>query len=99
MKRAAAVACLLAAASAGPLTQTKEPPRNKELEALHAHFEKVVSDRHERAFSSITTVEQWQRRKQEISAALHRMLWSDMRWPDAPPPATVTHRGQHPTYT
>jgi cephalosporin-C deacetylase-like acetyl esterase len=99
MKRAAAVACLVAAASAAPFTQTKDPPRNKELEALHAHFEKVVSERHERAFSGITTVEQWERRKQEISAALHRMLWADMPWPGAPPPATVTHREQHPTYT
>jgi cephalosporin-C deacetylase-like acetyl esterase len=99
MKRAAAVACLLVAASAAPFTQTKEPPRNKELEGLHAHFEQAVRDRHDRAFSSITTVEQWERRKQEISGALHRMLWSDMRWPDAPPPARVTHREQHPAYT
>jgi cephalosporin-C deacetylase-like acetyl esterase len=99
MKRAGAVLCLLAAASAAPFTQNKEPPRNKELEALHAHFEKVISERHERAFSAITTVDQWERRKQEIGAALHRMLWGDMRWPDAPPPAVVTHREQHPTYT
>ena len=99
MKRAAAVACLVLAASAAPFTQTKEPPPNKELEALQAHFEQVVGKRHERAFSSITTVDQWERRKQDISAALHRMLWSDMRWPDAPPPATVTHRKQHPGYT
>ena len=27
------------------------------------------------------------------------MLWHDMRWPDTPPPATVTHREQHPAYT
>jgi cephalosporin-C deacetylase-like acetyl esterase len=99
MKRATIIACLLAAASATPFTQTKEPPRNKELEALHAHFERVVSERHERAFTSMTTVAQWERRKQEISAALHRMLWADMRWPDAPPPATVTHREEHPGYT
>lgn len=99
MRSAIAVACLLAAASAAPSAQTKEPPRNKELEALHAHFERVVRERHERAFSSITTVQQWERRKREIGAALHRMLWSDMRWPEAPPPATVTHREQHPAYT
>ena len=69
------------------------------LERLHAHFEKVVRDRHDRAFGSITTVEQWERRKQEIGAALHRMLWSDVQWPDAPPPARVTHREQHPACT
>ena len=98
MRSAVAVACLLAASSVALFTQTKDPPRNKELEALHAHFEQVVRERHERAFSSITTVQQWERRKQEIGAALHRMLWSDMRWPDAPPPATVTHREQHAGY-
>ena len=27
------------------------------------------------------------------------MLWHDMRWPDAPPPATVTHREQRAAYT
>ena len=27
------------------------------------------------------------------------MLWHDMRLPDTPPPATVTHREQHPGYT
>jgi cephalosporin-C deacetylase-like acetyl esterase len=99
MRRVTAILCLLAATSAAPSTQSKEPPNNKEFEALHAHFEKVISERHDRAFSSIATVEQWERRKREMSAALYRMLWSDMRWPDAPPPATVTHRQQHPSYT
>jgi hypothetical protein len=58
MKRAAAVACLVAAASAAPFTQTKDPPRNKELEALHAHFEKVVSERHGRTMGASQTGDQ-----------------------------------------
>ena len=49
MRRVTAILCLLAAASAAPFTQTKEPPRNKELEGLHAHFEKAVRDRHDQA--------------------------------------------------
>ena len=99
MRRVTAILCLLAATSAAPSTQSKEPPKNKEFEALHAHFEKIISERHDRVFSSITTIDQWERRKQQISVALFRMLWSDMRWPDSPPPATVTHREQHPAYT
>lgn len=99
MRRVTAILCLLAATSAAPSTQSKEPPKNKEFEALHAHFEKIISERHDQVFSSITTIDQWERRKQQISVALFRMLWSDMRWPDSPPPATVTHREQHPAYT
>lgn len=95
---AVAALCLLGAPSGAP-AQSKEPPPNKELEALQAHFEKVIGRRHDQLFSSITTVEQWEPRKQQARAALARMLWHDMRWPDTPPPATVTHREQHPGYT
>lgn len=90
--------CLLNAPS-GATGQSKEAPQNKELEALQAHFERVISRRHDQLFGSITTVEQWERRKEQARAALAKMLWHDMRWPDAPPPATVTHRQQHPGYT
>ena len=79
--------------------RSEAPPPNKELEALQAHFERVINRRHDQLFSSITTVEQWERRRDQARAALARMLWHDMRWPDAPPPATVTHREQHPGYT
>ncbi len=92
-----AALCLLNAPSGA--TAQGSPPRNKELEALQAHFELVIGRRHEQLFNSITTVEQWERRKQQARGALTRMLWHDMRWPDGPPPATVTHREQHPAYT
>jgi cephalosporin-C deacetylase-like acetyl esterase len=91
--------CLLTAASAEPFAQSREPAKNEELEALQAHFENVISVRHDRVFSSITTIEQWERRSQQIREALVKMLWADMPWPDTPPPATVTHREQHPGYT
>jgi cephalosporin-C deacetylase-like acetyl esterase len=97
--RAAAILCLLTAAPAGLFAQSKEPPKNEELEALQAHFEKVIGVRHDRVFSSITTIEQWERRSQQIRGALVKMLWADMPWPDTPPPATVTHRERHPAYT
>jgi cephalosporin-C deacetylase-like acetyl esterase len=90
--------CLLAAPHV-PVAQTEVPPPNKELEALHAHFESAVRRRHERLFSGIATVEQWEQRRQRSREALARMLWHDARWPDAPPPATVTHREQFPSYT
>ena len=75
------------------LLQTRSSKR------FSSHFERVIGRRHEQLFSSITTVEQWERRKQQARAALTRMLWHDMRWPDGPPPATVTHREQRPGYT
>jgi cephalosporin-C deacetylase-like acetyl esterase len=95
---AVAALCLLSAPS-GSAGQSKGPPQNKELEALQAHFERAISRRHDQLFSSITTVGQWELRKEQARAALVRMLWHDMRWPDSPPPATVTHREQHAGYT
>ena len=89
--------CTLGAVS-GPAAQSKVAPPNKELEALQAHFEMVIGRRHDQLFSGITTVEQWQQRKQKTRAALAKMLWHDMRWPDAPPRATVTHRQDYPGY-
>src|SRR5687768_5137614 len=94
----AAVLCLLHAPVPAQ-TPTQAPPRNRELEALQAHFERVIGRRHDELFASISTVPQWERRKQEARVALQRMLWHDMRWPDTPPPAVVTHREQHPGYT
>lgn len=93
-----AALCLLNAPSGAP-AQTKEAPQNAELEALQAHFEQVIGRRHDRLFRSITTVAQWEHRRDQARAELARMLWHDMRWPDTPPPATVTHREQHPGYT
>jgi cephalosporin-C deacetylase-like acetyl esterase len=95
---ALAALCLVQAA---PATQapSQGPPRNRELETLQAHFERVIGRRHDELFGSIATIEQWERRKKEARASLERMLWHDMRWPDAPPPVVVTHREQHPGYT
>jgi cephalosporin-C deacetylase-like acetyl esterase len=90
--------CTLAAVS-GPAAQTKVAPPNQELESLQAHFELMISRRHDQVFNGITTVDQWQQRKQKTRAALAKMLWHDMRWPDAPPPATVTHRQEYPEYS
>jgi cephalosporin-C deacetylase-like acetyl esterase len=94
----AAALCVLTAAP-GPAAQNKVPPPNKELEALQAHFESAIGRRHEQLFKDITTVAQWEDRRQKSRAALAKMLWHDMRWPDAPPRATVTHREEHPRYT
>jgi cephalosporin-C deacetylase-like acetyl esterase len=92
-----AALCTLSAVS-GPAAQNKVPP-NEELEALQAHFETVIGRRHDRLFDGITTVEQWEERKQKSRAALAKMLWHDMRWPEAPPRGTVTHRQEHQGYT
>ena len=92
-----AALCLLNAPSGA--TAQNSPPPNKELEALQAHFERVINRRHDQLFSKIATVDQWERRRDQSRAALARMLWHDMRWPDAPPPATITHREQRPGYT
>jgi cephalosporin-C deacetylase-like acetyl esterase len=89
---------LVLAGLSGAAAQNKEPPPNKELEALHAHFARVVQQRHDRLFSGITTTAQWERRKQQTRAALEKMLWYDMRWPAGVPSTRVTHREQHPTY-
>jgi cephalosporin-C deacetylase-like acetyl esterase len=90
--------CTLGAVSV-PAAQSKVAPPNKELEALQAHFEMVIGRRHNQLFNGITTVEQWQQRKQKTRAALEKMLWHDMRWPDAPPRATVTHRQEYSGYS
>ena len=83
----------------GPGEQTKTPPPNKELEALQAHFEATIGRRHDQLFKNISTVGQWEPRKQQIRAGLSKMLWHDLPWPDAPPTATVTDRQDHPGYT
>jgi cephalosporin-C deacetylase-like acetyl esterase len=94
----AAALCVLTAAP-GPAAQNKVPPPNRELEALQAHFDSEIGRRHEQLFKDIATVTQWEERRQKTRAALAKMLWHDMRWPDAPPRATVTHRQEHPRYT
>ncbi len=80
-------------------TPSRAAAQNREFEALQAHFERVVGQRSDRLFSGITTVEQWEQRKRKTRAALTKMLWHDLRWPDTPPPATMTHREELPGYT
>ncbi|MBI2950183.1 MAG: acetylxylan esterase [Verrucomicrobia bacterium] len=73
--------------------------QNQELQALQAHFERVISERHREVFSGIQTLEQWKERKQQIRSALERMLWHDRRWADGPPPAKITGRMERKEYT
>jgi hypothetical protein len=80
--------------------QTARPAaQNPEFEALQAHFERVVGRRTDQVFAGITSVAQWEPRKQKTRAALTKMLWHDLRLPDAPPKVTVTHTEQRPGYT
>lgn len=93
-------ACALGAPS-GPRAQAPAggPKPNQELEALQAHFERVVAGRHAQLFSGIATVRQWEERRQATRAALAKMLWHDLTWPETPPVATVTRQERHATYT
>ena len=97
--RCAILALCTLSAMAGPRAQSKEPPPNKELEALQAHFQTAITRRHDQLFKGITTVAAWEREKQQLRAALSRMLWNDMPWPEAPPRASVTHRQEYDGYT
>lgn len=90
----AAMLSLLSTAAA----QNRDNAQNAEFEALQAHFDRAVTQRHEQLFHGIATVEQWERRKLETRAALTKMLWHDLRWPDGPPAAEVTHRVERPDY-
>jgi hypothetical protein len=78
--------------------QARTPPPNQELEALQAHFERVVTARFDQLFRGISTLDQWDQRKRETRAALAKMLWHDRQFPSTPPAATVTHREEHPAY-
>ena len=77
----------------------KPPPQPAEMQALQAHFDRVIAARHAALFRGITTVPQWEQRKRTVRAELERMLWHDYRWPTTPPPARVTHRSEYSGYT
>jgi cephalosporin-C deacetylase-like acetyl esterase len=94
-----AAALGVAAFVSHPSAQNEVPPPNRELETLHAHFETVVARRHDQLFKEIATAGDWEPRKQALRASLARMLWHDMRWPDAPPRAEVTSRHEYAEYT
>lgn len=76
----------------------RQPAQNQEFEALQSHFERVIGRRSDQLFAGITTVAQWEQRKQQTRAALSKMLWHDLRLPDTPPKATVTHMEQRAEY-
>src|SRR5258708_2785698 len=80
--------------------QTARPPvQNAEYEALQSHFERVIGRRSDQIFAGITTVAQWEQRKQKTRAELTKMLWHNLRLPDSPPPTVVTHTEQRADYT
>jgi cephalosporin-C deacetylase-like acetyl esterase len=89
----------MAALVSHPSAQNKVAPANKELEALQAHFESVVGRRHDQLFKGVATVGDWEPRKETLRASLTKMLWHDMRWPDAPPRAEITSRHEYAEYT
>ena len=95
---AVATICALTAVS-WTAAQSPPPRPNPELESLQAHFETVIKRRHDQLFSGITTIQQWEQRKQQTRAGLQRMLWHDLTWPDRPPRATITSRQDYATYT
>ena len=98
VRGAVAIICALTAVS-WTAAQSPPPRPNQELESLQAHFEMVIKRRHEQLFKGITTIQQWEQRKRQTRAALQRMLWHDLLWPDRPPRATVTGRQNYAAYT
>lgn len=75
---------------------TTGPP---EYEALQAHFDRVVSERHRTLFEGIDSVAKWEQRKPQARAELIKMLWHGMQLPHAPPKAELVHREEHAAYT
>ena len=91
------VALVLPASAQAPAPS--QARQNAEFEALQAHFEQVVARRHDQLFHGLTNPSQWPARRDEIRASLVKMLWHDLPWPAAPPPATTTHRTQYDNYS
>lgn len=86
------------------MTASAQTPRieqsrqNPEFEALQAHFERVVTRRHEQLFAGISNRAQWEPRRREIQDNLKKMLWHNLAWPETPPTVTITHRTEHKDY-
>jgi cephalosporin-C deacetylase-like acetyl esterase len=98
VRGAVAAMCVLTVVS-WTAAQSPAPRPNQELESLQAHFEIVIKRRHDQLFSGIATIQQWEQRRQQTRAALQRMLWHDLPWPDRPPRATITDRQDYAAYT
>ena len=95
--------CLLAAAlplEAQNQSRNQDQPQvqNQNFQDLHAHFEREMTIRHDTLFNGIKTVAQWEVRKEKSRAALKKMLWHDLRWPDSPPAVKITRREQTRDY-
>lgn len=99
---AISVLLLLLGASLRPGATAQTPQRPTtgpaEFEALQAHFERVVTERHRQLFEGMTTAAHWEARKTKARAELIRMLWHDLKLPDTAPKATITHRQEYAAY-
>ena len=89
-----AVLCLCCLGSLSPVEA-----QNDNIEALQAHFERVITARFDTLFSRIENAKQWEARKEQAREALYRMLWHDRRWPDSPPYVRITRKVKRPNYT
>lgn len=98
--------CLVALALlalAGPHTLPAQAPSPEirltpEMQALQMHFERTVAARHAALFRDIETPAQFDEYRRRRRRDLERMLWHDLEWPAAPPPARITHRTAKPAY-
>lgn len=96
---AAAWLLLWLAAPAVAQVRPAQAPQNAEYESLQAYFDRAVARRHQDVFRGINSVQQWEPKRKQTREALRRMLWHNLRWPSAPPVATITHRAAYPGYT
>jgi cephalosporin-C deacetylase-like acetyl esterase len=79
--------------------QAQPPAQNQEFQALQRHFDRVIEGRHTALFSDLSSLTEWERRKQQIRTQLTRMLWHDRAWPSTPPTARITARTEFAAYT
>jgi len=89
---------LIALAAAAQPQRPPVPPQNAEYEALQAHFERHINERHQHLFDGIRTVADWEPRQKLTRARLEKMLWGSLQWPAAPPKVEITHREDHAGY-
>ena len=98
MKRLTAAIVMFGIGSAAAQQRPTVPPQNAMYEALQAHFERRIGHRHQHLFDDAGSVAQWQPRQQRTRAQLEKMLWGDLRWPTAPPPARIVHTQEFGQY-
>ncbi|MCP5119834.1 MAG: hypothetical protein GY953_54240, partial [bacterium] len=81
------------------LTPQPVEAENEHFRALQSHFERVVGERFANLFSGISSVEQWEPRKQATRRALEKILWHNRGWPADPPRVQTVRRQQRGGYT